>query len=129
MKKNVSLFNDEPIEKKQIVNIQSNFFLKPTYFNKFSNETLFYTFYYMPRDTLQIHAAEELHKRKWRYNTEYAMWFTQEINEGEKTDKNESYLYFNPNEWKIMKYGYGPLNQKAFLPETEVFKYTNKVEK
>jgi len=127
MKKNVSLFNDEPIEKKQIKNIQTNFFLKPQYFAKFSNETLFYIFYYMPRDMLQIHAAEELQRRKWKYNTDYAIWFTQESSETEKQDKlNDTYYYFNPTEWKKMKYAYAPLNQKSFLPDSEVFKFTNK---
>jgi CCR4-NOT transcriptional regulation complex NOT5 subunit len=125
MKKSVSLFNSDLTEKKHIKNISSNFFLKPAYFTKFSNETLFYIFYYMPRDTLQLLASEELYKRKWRFNTDHAIWFTQETNEENKTDKpGESYLYFNPNEWKIMKYVYGPLNQKAFLTENEIFKYT-----
>jgi CCR4-NOT transcription complex subunit 2 len=125
MKKNVSLINSEPTEKKQIKNISSNFFLKPAYFSKFSNETLFYIFYYMPRDTLQLLAAEELYKRKWRYNCDYAIWFTPEISDGEKSEKqNDAYLYFNPNEWKIMKYVYGPLNPKSFLTENEIFKYT-----
>ena len=71
MKKNVSLFNNDTIEKKQIKNANSNFFLKPQYFGKFSNETLFYIFYYMPKDTLQLLAAEELYKRKWRYNLHF----------------------------------------------------------
>ncbi len=131
MKKSVSLFNDESTEKKQIKNINSNFFLKPQYFGKFSNETLFYIFYYMPRDTLQLLAAEELYKRKWRYNTDYAIWFTLEIGDlekesSEKTEKasSETYFYFNPNEWKVMKYVYGPLNPKAFLSENEMFKYS-----
>jgi len=126
MKKSVSLFNNEVIEKKQIKNISSNFFLKPQYFGKFSNETLFYIFYYMPKDTLHLLAAEELYKRKWRYNTDHTIWFTSEsLVEGDKGDKvgNESYVYFNPNEWKIMKYVYGPLNSKAFLTENEVYKY------
>ena len=127
MKKNVSLFNNEPTEKKQIKNISSNFYLKPQYFGKFSNETLFYIFYYMPRDTLQLLASEELHKRKWRFNTDYAIWFSVESQgEGEKNDKitSESYTYFNPNEWKICKYVYGPLNPKSFLSENEIFKYS-----
>lgn len=131
MKKNVSLFNDDAIEKKQIKNISSNFYLKPHYFSKFSNETLFYIFYYMPRDTLQLLASEELYKRKWRYNSDYALWMTVEGGaEGEKSgDKagSETYLYFNPNEWKVVKYAYGPLNPKAFLSETEIFKYSKQL--
>ncbi len=123
MKKNVSLFNNDTVEKKQIKNMNSNFFLKPQYFGKFSNETLFYIFYYMPKDTLQLLAAEELYKRKWRYNTDHTIWFTTEGGEGDKNNEYASYMYFNPNEWKIMKYCYGSLNMKAFLPENEIFKY------
>ncbi len=111
--------NNELTDKKQFNYNIPNFVLKQAYFEKFSNETLFYIFYYMPRDTLQLYAAEELYKRKWRFNTDYAIWFT---NDGENEKKNDSFLYFNPNEWKVMKYVYGPLNAKSFLSESEVFK-------
>ncbi len=123
MKKNVSLFNKDTVDKKQIKNISSNFFLKPQYFGKFSTETLFYIFYYMPKDTLQLLAAEELYKRKWRYNTDYTIWLTSESTDEKSSGDNNNYMYFNPNEWKIMKYSYAPLNMKAFLPENEIFKY------
>jgi CCR4-NOT transcriptional regulation complex NOT5 subunit len=123
MKKCVSLTNDDLIDKKQYGHNIPNFILKPTYFEKFNNDTLFYIFYYMPRDTLQLYAAEELYKRKWRYNTDYSIWFTNEgeVEKNEKA-KTENFLYFNPNEWKVMKYVYGPLNPKSFLSENEVFK-------
>lgn len=128
MKKNVSLFNNDPTEKKQIKNISSNFYLKPQYFGKFSNETLFYIFYYMPKDTLQLFASEELCKRKWRYNTDYSLWFISESSmDNEKSDKGDSFMYFNPNEWKMMKYTFGPLNAKAFLAENEIFKYNKQL--
>ena len=123
MKTCVSLTNTDSTEKKQFGNNIQNFILKQTYFEKFSNETLLYIFYYMPRDTLQLYAAEELYKRKWKYNTDYAIWFTNE-GEIEKSDKTkiENFFYFNPNEWKVMKYVFGPLNPKSFLPENEVYK-------
>ncbi len=117
MKKNVSLFNNQQIEKKNFKAINSNSFLKPAFFGKFTNETLFYIFYYMARDTLQICAAEELYKRKWRYHVEYNVWF---MLEGLGCD---NYVYFNYNDWKQMKYVYGPVNTKGFLPENEVAKY------
>lgn len=124
MKKNISLVNNDTTEKKQIKNISTNTFLKPTFFSKFSNETLFYIFYYMARDTLQILASEELYKRKWRYQTEYSVWVVLDNSETtEKEKAGESYLYFNFNEWKPMKYVYGPMNVKAFLSENEVVKY------
>jgi CCR4-NOT transcriptional regulation complex NOT5 subunit len=123
MKKKVSLFNNENVEKKSIKSINSNFFLKPTYFGKFSDETLFYIFYFMPKDTLQLLAAEELFKRKWRYNTDNTLWFSSDTNEEKGS---ESFMYFNPNEWKTMKYAYGPLNMKSFLTD-EIFKYARQL--
>jgi len=123
MKKCVSITNNDFTDKKQFGHNIPNFVLKQTYFEKFSNETLLYIFYHLPRDTLQLYAAEELYKRKWRYNTDYAIWFTNE-GENDKSEKikNENLFYFNPNEWKIMKYVFGPLNIKSFLSESEVFK-------
>lgn len=63
MKNTISLFNNDTIEKP--AKIPKHYickpFLKPTHFAKFTNQTLFYIFYYMPRDTLQIFAAEELY--------------------------------------------------------------------
>jgi CCR4-NOT transcription complex subunit 2 len=129
MKKCVSLTNNDLTDKKQFGYNIPNFILKQTYFEKFSNETLLYIFYYMPRDTLQLYAAEELYKRKWRFNTDYAIWFTNEA-ESEKGDKSksENFFYFNPNEWKVMKYVFGPLNMKSFLSENDVVKI-NKVDR
>ena len=131
MKKYVSLANDEPTEKKSIKIVNSNFILKPQFLSNFTPETLFYIFYYMPRDQLQLYAAEELYRRKWRYNTDYAIWITNEIGElsKETLEKNEKinsdiFHYFNPNEWKIMPYLYGPLNPKAFLTENEMSWYS-----
>jgi len=46
------------------------------YFSKFNEETLFYIFYSMPRDTIQINAAEELSRRNWLYHTKDKFWFS-----------------------------------------------------
>jgi CCR4-NOT transcriptional regulation complex NOT5 subunit len=119
MKKNVSLFNNSNPEKKQIKNLSQNSYLKPAFFAKFTIETLFYIFYYMARDSLQICAAEELYKRKWRYHTEYSVWFIQDDSE----KNNEVYNYFNYNEWKVTKYVFSPISTKMFLSENEVMKY------
>jgi CCR4-NOT transcription complex subunit 2 len=42
--------------------------------NCFSDETLFYMFYSMPRDYIQILVAQELMERKWRYHVHEQMW-------------------------------------------------------
>jgi CCR4-NOT transcriptional regulation complex NOT5 subunit len=126
MKKNVSINNNTPVARKEMKNLNDRFFLKPTWFSKFTNETLFYIFYFMTKDTLQLIAAEELYKRNWRYHSEYLVWFCfGDLNNNEKNEKigTENYMYFNPNEWKIMKYSYGLINPKGFLSESEVLKY------
>jgi len=124
MKKNVSLSNNDSVEKKiSKNNFQSNS-LKPSYFEKFHLETLFYIFYYMPRDALQNYAADELNKRKWKYHVDLALWFMYDNQMEDKQDKNNSdnLFYFNPNEWKICKYGYGPINKNSFLADNEITK-------
>ena len=119
MKKSVSLTNNDPIEKKISKNIFESNSLKPTYFEKFHIETLFYIFYYMPRDALQNYAADELNKRKWKYHVDLALWFSLE---NQVEEKSENFYYFNPNEWKICKYGYGPLNKNSFMAENDIVK-------
>ena len=73
----------------------------------FSEETLFYIFYSMPRDTLQMHAAAELYNHDWRYHKEHKLWFTR-VHGTEpivKTSSYErgSYFYFDPNTWEKMR--------------------------
>ncbi len=124
MKKSVSLSNNDLVEKKiSKNNFQSNS-LKPSYFEKFHLETLFYIFYYMPRDALQNYASDELNKRKWKYHVDLALWLMYDNQTEDKQDKNNSdnIFYFNPNEWKICKYGYGPINKNSFLAESEITK-------
>ena len=50
--------------------------LKTSHLAKFTLETLFYIFYNMPKDTLQVYAAKELYKREWRYHKELKLWFS-----------------------------------------------------
>lgn len=95
---------------------------KKSFFPKFSIETLFYMFYYMPRDSLQIFAADELYKRKWRFHVENHIWFLK--NEENKESKDD-YSYFHPQEWKIFRYIYGKVDTSKFLSESEVGKYRN----
>merc|ERR1719253_2309354 len=49
--------------------------LKTSHLSKFQLETLFYIFYSMPKDTLQVYAAKELYNRDWRYHKELKLWF------------------------------------------------------
>lgn len=64
MKNYVSLSNTELAEKpKSNKNFTQKLVLKPNYFGKFTDLTLFYIFYYMARDSLQLFAAEELYSQ------------------------------------------------------------------
>jgi CCR4-NOT transcriptional regulation complex NOT5 subunit len=122
MKNSASLFNGSSfdLKKPMMKGITNVGLLKPAFFTKFTIETLFYIFYFMPRDSLQICAAEELYKRKWRYHAEYCIWFVQD---GCDNNGNEVFNYFNFNEWKVTRYSFNPVNKKLFLSENEVLKY------
>lgn len=52
--------------------------LRSSHFTKFQLETLFYIFYNMPRDVLQLLAAVELYNRKWRFHKNLKLWFCPE---------------------------------------------------
>ncbi|GES78829.1 general negative regulator of transcription subunit 2 [Rhizophagus clarus] len=73
----------------------------------FSDETLFYIFYSMPRDILQEAAAQELYNRNWRYHKEHQFWLTKEFGTDPvaKTQNYErgNYIYFDPESWEKVK--------------------------
>lgn len=77
------------------------------YFEKFNEETLFYIFYCMVRDKMQIKAAEELSKRNWFYHKIDKTWYsvlkgreTIHSNKGESW-KQGKFRVFNFNSFKI----------------------------
>lgn len=116
MKKRVSLFNDDFVEKKKF-DEKVKTFIAMSYFEKFSDETLFYIFYYLTKDTLQLFAASQLYKNKWKYHVDYQIWYK------DNNPEKEELLFFNPLEWKISPYVYGPIPKEAFLGVEEVEKY------
>jgi CCR4-NOT transcription complex subunit 2 len=72
----------------------------------FSEETLFYIFYSMPRDLLQAVASNELYKREWRYHKELKLWITRVPNtDSQKTTTHErgSFIYFDPGSWEKVR--------------------------
>ncbi len=75
----------------------------------------------MPKDSLQIIAAEELYKRKWKYSTDNSIWF----HKCEPTEEHQSegFEYFHPYEWKVMKYIFGTVDTSKFVPDNEIAKY------
>lgn len=114
LKKHVSLFNDDLVNKEKYTG-PTNTFLKPHYFNNFHENTLFYIFYYLTRDTLQLFAGEHLYKRGWKYNYKYQIWFKQ----SKDKEGSEKWEFFNPLEWKKKEYIYGQVDTQHFLTEEE----------
>ena len=114
-KKHVSLFNDDPVEKGENFGVSTNNFVLPKFFDKHDEGTYFYIFYFITRDTLQLHAGLRLYKKGWLYNYKYQIWF--------RPAKNDKWEYFNPLEWKIEEYTYGPVDKQHFLPEEDAKYY------
>lgn len=75
----------------------------------FSDETLFYIFYSMPRDVLQELVAEELMGRKWRYHKVERCWLTRDENYPGPVDVERGvsergvYLWWDPASWKKIR--------------------------
>ncbi|EEH20518.2 hypothetical protein PABG_02749 [Paracoccidioides brasiliensis Pb03] len=75
----------------------------------FSDETLFYIFYSMPRDIMQELVAEELMSRKWRYHKVERAWLTRddafpspvELERG--LSERGFYLWWDPSTWKKVR--------------------------
>ncbi|MCJ1252549.1 hypothetical protein MMC24_000355 [Lignoscripta atroalba] len=71
----------------------------------FSDETLFYMFYTMPRDIMQEVAAIELTHRNWRYHKVLKVWLTKDPQFGDPAPvSNEAergrYVVFNEKLWQ-----------------------------
>ncbi|KAJ1720604.1 transcriptional regulator [Coemansia erecta] len=78
-----------------------------TKMSSFLDETLFYIFYTMPRDELQLAAAEELYRRQWRYHKEMRLWLTKdpESQPTARTQRGEQgiFVFFDPSVWQKVK--------------------------
>lgn len=73
--------------------------LRSSHFGKFHLETLFYIFYNMPRDVLQLLAAVELYARKWRYHKGLKLWFSCDAQMLQSYDRG-GYVYFDIKAWE-----------------------------
>ncbi|KAL2872350.1 NOT2/NOT3/NOT5 family protein [Aspergillus lucknowensis] len=75
----------------------------------FSDETLFYIFYSMPRDAMQEAAAEELMGRKWRYHKIERCWLTRDeaypgpVDVERGVSERGVYLLWDPASWKKVR--------------------------
>lgn len=73
--------------------------LRSSHFNKFELETLFYIFYNMPRDALQLLAATELYTRKWQYHKDLKLWFSCDVQLLQSYERG-GYIYFDIKAWE-----------------------------
>jgi CCR4-NOT transcription complex subunit 2 len=80
--------------------------------NSFSDETLFYMFYSMPRDYMQVLVAQELMERKWRYHMHEQMWMMRDENSGgyayndDRSSEQGYYIWWDKNVWKKVRRAY-----------------------
>ena len=76
----------------------------PEKVSSFSDETLFYVFYQMPRDVMQEVVAGELSNRNWRYHKELKQWLTKDTNSEpvriSPTEERGYYIFFDPSAWQ-----------------------------
>jgi CCR4-NOT transcription complex subunit 2 len=95
--------------------------LKTSHLTKFTLETLFYIFYTMPKDALQVYAAKELYSRNWRYHKEMKLWFGEPTSDPSNPNL-QTFSYFDLKAWKRVTYppSSGPLQQAHFLREEEL---------
>jgi len=119
LKKHVSLFNDDLIDREKYKGPSSNYYLKKEFFENFQENTLFYIFYYLTRDTLQLFAGEQLYKRGWLYHPKYQIWFKKLKDKIEYGEDGPKYEFFNPLEWKKNEYIYGQIDEDQFMKEEE----------
>ncbi|TPX30926.1 hypothetical protein SmJEL517_g05617 [Synchytrium microbalum] len=75
--------------------------------SSFSDETLFYVFYALPRDAAQEAAAQELYNRNWRYHKEFRLWLTKEpgsevLQKGAGFERG-IYVFFDPQQGARVK--------------------------
>lgn len=80
-----------------------------TRITSFTDETLFFIFYTMPRDIMQELVAQELHARKWRYHKLEQTWLARDeayappvvVENG--VSERGVYLCWDPSSWKRVR--------------------------
>lgn len=70
----------------------------------FSDDTLFYIFYTMPKDLMQISAARTLSKRDWLYHKELKVWLKRvKIESTSQTSETGSYIIMDITRWEEIR--------------------------
>lgn len=73
----------------------------------FSDDTLFYIFYTMPKDIMQLSAARTLAKRDWLYHKELKMWLKRagsfDSNAKTPTSETGSFIFMDIVRWEEVR--------------------------
>ena len=75
----------------------------------FTEETLFYIFYSMPRDLMQVLVAEELIGRRWRFHKGEKQWLTRDEGHDMPREVEQGisevgyYLWWDEKQWKKIR--------------------------
>jgi len=108
-----SPWNETPARKEPEYKIPSCYYLQTTVasptgkISTFSDETLFYIFYFLPKEALQDAAAQELYNRGWRFHKEIMAWLTRDP-QTEVTNKSANfergtYILFDYTNWEKVR--------------------------
>eukprot|EP01062_Namystynia_karyoxenos_P069906 TRINITY_DN65325_c0_g1_i1.p1 TRINITY_DN65325_c0_g1~~TRINITY_DN65325_c0_g1_i1.p1 ORF type:complete len:328 (+),score=87.24 TRINITY_DN65325_c0_g1_i1:118-984(+) len=102
-------WRDEPPVVQPDYKLPQCYFMSPPHlrfqmFQRFELATLFYIFYSMPRDVLQLAAAQELYNRGWRFHKEHKLWL-QRAPDTQPTVKTRAYergdyVVWDPTHWR-----------------------------
>eukprot|EP01130_Rhizamoeba_saxonica_P012851 TRINITY_DN5462_c0_g2_i2.p1 TRINITY_DN5462_c0_g2~~TRINITY_DN5462_c0_g2_i2.p1 ORF type:complete len:274 (-),score=70.27 TRINITY_DN5462_c0_g2_i2:68-889(-) len=105
-----SPFAESPLRTEPEYNIPNCYYITPELsppvhkMGLFSDQTLFYIFYSMAGDSLQMLAAKELLKREWSYHKELKLWVQRMAGTVPSSTNAESetgnYVYWNTDLWK-----------------------------
>ncbi|XXQ33237.1 NOT2/NOT3/NOT5 C-terminal domain-containing protein [Plasmodiophora brassicae] len=96
--------------------------LKTSHFSKFQLETLFYVFYNMPKDMLQVFAAKELYAREWKYHPELKLWFARpsDVAMAQLGYAAGTYVYFDTSTWERRVYPREHSDALTFMSDEEI---------
>jgi CCR4-NOT transcription complex subunit 2 len=109
----LSPWSDVPAKKEAEHLIAPCYYISPPFpapsdrMSKFSDETLFYIFYAMPRDFMQEWAVQVLYDRGWRFHKDTKVWLTID-SEAPPTVRTPTYergtfVYFDISSWEKVK--------------------------
>jgi CCR4-NOT transcription complex subunit 2 len=104
-----SPWSDQQIKVQPDYRLPQCYFVNPPHlkfamFQKFTLHTLFYVFYSMPRDVLQLAAAQELHNREWWFHKGERLWMSRTADAEHVKGKDSErgpYQFFNPTKWAL----------------------------